>query len=105
MGTSEPESLPGEQVTHSYFEVLGVLPALARTFARQEDVPDAPAITFTGASLDARASDAAGAGAPDWNSNVGIHVNSLHELFATLASLAPARRATPADPMTALRAE
>jgi putative ABC transport system permease protein len=43
-GTSEPESLSGEQVTHTYFNVLGVRPALGRTFTPQEDVPNAPRV-------------------------------------------------------------
>jgi MacB-like periplasmic core domain len=40
-GTNPPESLSGEQVTHTQFEVLGVRPALGRTVTAREDVPDA----------------------------------------------------------------
>src|SRR5688500_1469658 len=31
-GGAEPEPIPGEQVTHEYFDVLGVRPVLGRTF-------------------------------------------------------------------------
>ncbi len=40
-GTSEPERLDGQRVTHSFFQVLGVKPALGRDFYREEDVPGA----------------------------------------------------------------
>jgi hypothetical protein len=38
--------LVGEQVTASYFDVLGVAPALGRTFTSQEDVPNAPRVAI-----------------------------------------------------------
>ena len=40
-GGGDPEPLVGEQVTFDYFEVLGVRPALGRTFRASEDVPNA----------------------------------------------------------------
>jgi putative ABC transport system permease protein len=43
-GVSEPEPLVGEQVSREYFEVLGVSPALGRSFAVNEDVPKAPRV-------------------------------------------------------------
>ncbi len=38
--TSEAERLPGMRVSWNYFSVLGVQPALGRTFRREEDHPD-----------------------------------------------------------------
>ena len=35
----EPEEVPGQLVTHGFFEVLGVQPALGRTFTQAEDRP------------------------------------------------------------------
>jgi putative ABC transport system permease protein len=40
-GAGEPEALPGEQVSHEYFAVLGINPALGRDFAPEDDVPNA----------------------------------------------------------------
>ncbi|HEX2281357.1 MAG TPA: ABC transporter permease, partial [Thermomicrobiales bacterium] len=36
---AEPEPIPGEQVSHEYFDVLGVAPAIGRTFRVEDDVP------------------------------------------------------------------
>ena len=36
----DPERLSGERVSSSYFEVLGVRPAIGRTFRPEEDAPD-----------------------------------------------------------------
>ena len=41
VGPAEPEPVPGEQVSHEYFTVLGVRPALGRTFTAADDVPNA----------------------------------------------------------------
>lgn len=43
-GEGEAESIPGEQVTHQYFSVLRVAPAIGRSFAPQDDVPEAPRV-------------------------------------------------------------
>ena len=43
-GGAEPEPLSGEQVSHEYFAVLGIAPALGRSFTPQEDVPNAPRV-------------------------------------------------------------
>ena len=43
-GVGEPEPLVGEQVTHEYFDVLGVHAAVGRDFTAAEDVPGAPRV-------------------------------------------------------------
>jgi putative ABC transport system permease protein len=45
-GQGDPEPLVGEQVTQQYFEVLGVAPALGRTFSPQEVVPNGPRVVI-----------------------------------------------------------
>ena len=45
-GGAEAEPVPGEQVSHEYFSVLGVQPALGRTFRPEEDVPNAPRVAM-----------------------------------------------------------
>jgi putative ABC transport system permease protein len=50
-GAGEPEPIPGEQVTHEYFGVLGVTPALGRAFLPEDDVPNAPRVTIIADSL------------------------------------------------------
>ena len=40
-GIGDAEPVPGEQVSHEYFSVLGVSPALGRDFAQADDVPNA----------------------------------------------------------------
>ena len=45
-GGGEPEPIPGEQVTHEYFSVLGVAPALGRDFRAEDDVPNAPRVVI-----------------------------------------------------------
>src|SRR5262245_50255303 len=47
-GAGDPEPLVGEQVTKEYFDVLGVAPALGRTFRPEEDVPNAPRVVILG---------------------------------------------------------
>jgi putative ABC transport system permease protein len=41
---AEPEPIPGEQVSHEYFSVLGITPILGRTFAQTDNVPNAPRV-------------------------------------------------------------
>jgi putative ABC transport system permease protein len=50
-GNGEPEPLLGEQVSHEYFAVLGVQPAIGRTFTPQEDVPGAPRVVILSHAL------------------------------------------------------
>lgn len=50
-GGAEPEPIPGEQVTHEYFTVLGVAPVLGRTFRPEDDVPNAARVAVIGDSL------------------------------------------------------
>jgi putative ABC transport system permease protein len=53
-GMGEPEPLVGEQVSHEYFDVLGVHAALGRDFIEAEDVPGAPRVVVLGHGLWAR---------------------------------------------------
>lgn len=41
-GGGQPENLSGRAVTPNVFEILGVRPAIGRTFTREEGAPDAP---------------------------------------------------------------
>src|SRR5262245_51737240 len=41
-GPAQPERLEGQRVSASYFRVLGVSPAIGRSFAPDEDRPNAP---------------------------------------------------------------
>jgi putative ABC transport system permease protein len=50
-GIGEPEPLLGEQVTQSYFDVVGIAPALGRTFRGEEDVPNAPRVAMVSHGL------------------------------------------------------
>ena len=50
-GGAEPEPIPGEQVTHEYFRVLGVTPALGRGFRAEDDVPNAARVAIVADSL------------------------------------------------------
>ena len=45
-GTGAPEPLLGEQVSHEYFAVLGVQPAIGHAFTPQQDVPGAPRVVI-----------------------------------------------------------
>ena len=45
-GGPEAEPIPGEQVTHEYFSVLGITPMLGRNFSPEDDVPKAPRVTL-----------------------------------------------------------
>ena len=40
-----PEKIEGQRVTHTFFGVLGVAPALGRAFRADEDTPGAPPVT------------------------------------------------------------
>jgi putative ABC transport system permease protein len=50
-GGAEPEPIPGEQVSHEYFSVLGITPLLGRTFTPADDVPTAPRVAVIGQGL------------------------------------------------------
>ena len=50
-GGTEPEPVPGEQVTYEYFDVLGVAPALGRTFRAEDDVPNAARVAVISDAL------------------------------------------------------
>ena len=50
-GGAEPEPIPGEQVSHEYFSVLGIDPLLGRTFAASDDVPNAPRVAVISHAL------------------------------------------------------
>ncbi len=45
-GSGAPESLAGEQVTASYFDVLGISPSIGRVFRADEDIPNAPRVVI-----------------------------------------------------------
>ena len=44
-GTGEPERLTGAAVTGSYFQALGVQPALGRTFLLENEKPGSDQVT------------------------------------------------------------
>ncbi|HEY7498230.1 MAG TPA: ABC transporter permease [Vicinamibacterales bacterium] len=50
-GLGDPEPLVGEQVTHEYFDVLGITPALGRSFRTEDDVPNAARVTIISHAL------------------------------------------------------
>ena len=50
-GTGEPEQLPGSGISYNTFEVLGVPPALGRTFSAEEDRPDHDLVVILGHAL------------------------------------------------------
>ncbi|WP_224247771.1 ABC transporter permease [Hyalangium gracile] len=50
-GDGLPERIMGTRVTRSFFEVIGVRPALGRTFHPEEDVPGGPHVVVLGHSL------------------------------------------------------
>nr|MDQ3420346.1 ABC transporter permease [Acidobacteriota bacterium] len=50
-GGAEPEPIPGEQVSHEYFHVLGLSPALGRTFRAEDDVPNAARVAVISDAL------------------------------------------------------
>ena len=50
-GGAEPESLPGEQVSHEYFGVLGIHPVLGRVFRAEDGVLKAPRVAIISEDL------------------------------------------------------
>jgi putative ABC transport system permease protein len=50
-GAAEPEPIAGEQVSHEYFGVLGVAPALGRDFTQSDDVPNARRVAIVSHGL------------------------------------------------------
>lgn len=50
-GSDQPERFEGQRVTSSYFEVLGVAPALGRTFDPSEDVANGPNVVVLSDAL------------------------------------------------------
>ena len=50
-GGAEPEPIAGEQVSHEYFAVLGVTPALGRDFTQSDDVPNARRVAIVSHGL------------------------------------------------------
>ncbi|CAN5800421.1 ABC transporter permease [soil metagenome] len=50
-GGAEAEPLRGEQVSHEYFNVLGITPALGRAFRPDDDVPNAARVAVIGDTL------------------------------------------------------
>jgi putative ABC transport system permease protein len=50
-GAALPEAISGEQTTFEYFDVLGVPPALGRTFRHEDDIPNAPRVVVLSHAL------------------------------------------------------
>ncbi|HXG56278.1 MAG TPA: ABC transporter permease [Vicinamibacterales bacterium] len=50
-GGAEPEPLPGEQVAHEYFTVLGITPALGRHFRNEDNALTAARVAILGDGL------------------------------------------------------
>lgn len=50
-GTGEPERLEGQRVSASYFQVLGVLPALGTNFNSADDRPGGPSVVIISEGL------------------------------------------------------
>ena len=50
-GGAAAEPLPGEQVSHEYFRVLGIAPALGRSFRPEDDVPNAARVAMISDAL------------------------------------------------------
>jgi len=50
-GGAEPEPIPGEQVSHEYFHLLGISPALGRTFRAEDDVANAARVAVISEAL------------------------------------------------------
>ena len=51
LGGAEAEPLPGERVSHAYFSVLDVAPALGRTFTQADDLPNSALVAVIGHGL------------------------------------------------------
>jgi putative ABC transport system permease protein len=58
-GSGEPERLQAELVTHDFFAVLGVAPALGRAFTSQDDQPESAKVVILSAELWQRRFDSA----------------------------------------------
>ncbi len=50
-GNGDPEQLPGSSISYNTFEVLGVPPALGRTFSAEEDQPEHDLVVILGHGL------------------------------------------------------
>ena len=50
-GVAEPEPISGEVVSHEYFSLLGITPALGRDFRAEDDVPNAAPVVLIGDAL------------------------------------------------------
>jgi putative ABC transport system permease protein len=50
-GDAGPEPIPGEQVSHEYFPVLGISPIAGRAFTPEDDVPNARRVVVIGHGL------------------------------------------------------
>ena len=77
---AEPEPVPGEQVSHEYFSVPGVVPALGRTFRREDDVPNAPRVVVISDGIWRRHFGAA----PDVVGKTVALGGQLHEIIGVL---------------------
>src|SRR5512134_1345407 len=51
LGGEEPEPLAGEQVSHEYFGILGIRPALGRDFRQEDDRPGAARVVILAEGL------------------------------------------------------
>ena len=79
---AEPEPIPGEQVSHEYFSVLGVVPALGRTFRPEDDVPNAPRVVVISDGIWRRHFGAA----PDVVGRTVMLSGQPHEIVGVLAA-------------------
>ncbi len=79
---AEPEPIPGEQVSHEYFSVLGVVPALGRTFRPEDDVPNAPRVVVISDGIWRRHFGAA----PDVVGRTAMLSGQPHEIVGVLAA-------------------
>jgi predicted permease len=50
-GTGEPQRVQAQQATYDFFNVLGVAPALGRSFSVEDDGPDSPKVVILSAAL------------------------------------------------------
>ncbi len=88
-GAAEPERLDGERVSHGYFRVLGVQPALGRGFQASDDQPNAPRVVILSHGLWRRrfAADAAIIGQPialddDRHTVIGVMPSTFENILA-----------------------
>jgi putative ABC transport system permease protein len=104
-GSGDPESLPGEQVTFDYFDVLGIRPAHGRIFRADEDIPNAPRVVILSHALWQRrfGSDAGVIGrsivlSGEPHEIVGVMPATFRPAIATTAELWRPRRLNLTDP-------